>query len=186
MLDQPCSESRCGCSRHREGSLCHRIFYGRTAGVLTQLPRGASQPKYISQAYHWAVMYPSFVERIVAICSAARTSLHNRWFELNFSLCDKVIDVIVPPNDSIIEGPKHALIASKDFHDGEYKSTPRHGIKAFGRSLFSWAYDPSVSGLKGRVVINMVLRYILSVLSRTFIHDERSVSIWSVALRVVP
>ncbi|KAI9566397.1 Alpha/Beta hydrolase protein [Boletus coccyginus] len=74
------------------------------------------------QAYYWALMYPYLVERVIAICSAARTSIHNR---------------------CIIEGPKYAMIASKDFHDGEYKSTPRHGIRAFGRSLFAWAYDPS-------------------------------------------
>jgi len=35
------------------------------------------------------------------------------------------------------------MIASKDFHDGEYKSMPRYGIQAFARSLFGWAYDPS-------------------------------------------
>ncbi|KAF9225170.1 alpha/beta hydrolase fold protein [Gyrodon lividus] len=74
------------------------------------------------QAYHWAVMYPHFVEKIVVICSAARTSTHNK---------------------CILEGPKYALLASKDFEDGEYKSLPKHGIRAFGRSLFGWVYDPS-------------------------------------------
>ena len=81
------------------------------------------------------------------------------------------------PNNSVIEGPKYAMVASKDFHGGEYKSTPRHGIRAFGRSLFAWAYDPSVSS-RTRVVANGVLRCILSVLSRTSVHDERSVSIY--------
>ncbi|KIJ66603.1 hypothetical protein HYDPIDRAFT_86181 [Hydnomerulius pinastri MD-312] len=74
------------------------------------------------QAYHWAVMYPDLAERIVVICSAARTSAHNK---------------------CLIEGPKYALLASKDFQDGKYKSPPQHGIRAFGRALFAWAYDPS-------------------------------------------
>ncbi|KAF9237082.1 Alpha/Beta hydrolase protein [Melanogaster broomeanus] len=74
------------------------------------------------QAYYWAVMYPGFVERIVVICSASRTSTHNK---------------------CVLEGPKYALLASKDFEDGEYKSQPQYGIRAFGRSLFCWALDSS-------------------------------------------
>lgn len=31
------------------------------------------------QAYHWSVVYPDFVDRIVVICSSARTSPHNKW-----------------------------------------------------------------------------------------------------------
>ncbi|KAH7886368.1 Alpha/Beta hydrolase protein [Phlebopus sp. FC_14] len=74
------------------------------------------------QAYHWAVMYPDVVDRIVVICSAARTSPHNK---------------------CMIEGPKYALLASKDFEDGEYKSQPQYGKRAFGRAIFGWIYDPS-------------------------------------------
>ena len=29
------------------------------------------------QAYHWAVMYPDVMKRIIVICSSARTSPHN-------------------------------------------------------------------------------------------------------------
>lgn len=32
------------------------------------------------QAYHWAVMYPDFVKRMVGICTSARTSPHNYAF----------------------------------------------------------------------------------------------------------
>lgn len=71
------------------------------------------------QAYHWAVMYPDFVEKYVAICGSARTSVHNQCF---------------------LEGPKAALTASKDFEGGHYKSTPQHGIRAFGRVYSAWAY----------------------------------------------
>ncbi|KAI0049897.1 homoserine acetyltransferase [Auriscalpium vulgare] len=72
------------------------------------------------QAYYWPVMYPDFVERFVALCGSARTSPHNQCF---------------------IEGPKSALLSSKDFRDGHYQSAPQHGIRAFGRAYSSWAYS---------------------------------------------
>ncbi|KAG9316648.1 Alpha/Beta hydrolase protein [Chiua virens] len=71
------------------------------------------------QAYHWAVVFPNFVERFVAICTSARTSPHNQCF---------------------LEGPKAAMLASKDFADGHYTSVPQHGIRAFGRVYCAWAY----------------------------------------------
>ncbi|KAF9227324.1 alpha/beta-hydrolase [Gyrodon lividus] len=71
------------------------------------------------QAYHWGVVYPNYVEKIVVVVSAAKTSMHNR---------------------CILEGPKAALIASKDFEDGHYTSPPQHGIRAFGRVILGWLY----------------------------------------------
>ncbi|EPT04603.1 homoserine O-acetyltransferase [Fomitopsis schrenkii] len=71
------------------------------------------------QAYHWAAMYPDFVEKFVAICGSARTSPHNKCF---------------------LEGPKAALVASKDFDNGHYKAQPDIGIRAFGRAYSAWAY----------------------------------------------
>ncbi|KAH9479761.1 Homoserine O-acetyltransferase [Psilocybe cubensis] len=71
------------------------------------------------QAYYWAVMYPDFVERYVAICGSARTSPHNQCF---------------------LEGPKAALLASKDFDGGHYKTQPEIGKRAFGRVYSAWAY----------------------------------------------
>ncbi|MEV0798535.1 alpha/beta fold hydrolase [Kribbella sp. NPDC050281] len=32
------------------------------------------------QAYHWAALYPDFVQRAIVVCGSARTSLHNRVF----------------------------------------------------------------------------------------------------------
>ncbi|KAG7098586.1 hypothetical protein E1B28_000515 [Marasmius oreades] len=71
------------------------------------------------QAYHWAVIYPEFVKRFICLCGSARTSNHNACF---------------------LEGPKAALVASKDFDNGHYKSPPDHGIRAFGRVYSAWAY----------------------------------------------
>ena len=45
---------------------------------------------------------------------------------------------------SFLEGPKAALVASKDFDNGHYKTTPQHGIRAFGRVYSAWAYGQTV------------------------------------------
>ncbi|KAF9054119.1 homoserine O-acetyltransferase [Panaeolus papilionaceus] len=71
------------------------------------------------QAYYWPVVYPDVVERYVSICGSARTSMHNKCF---------------------LEGPKAALVNSKDFLDGHYTSPPQHGLRAFGRAYSAWAY----------------------------------------------
>ncbi|PCH43807.1 homoserine acetyltransferase [Wolfiporia cocos MD-104 SS10] len=70
------------------------------------------------QAYHWAVVYPDFVDRIVVICSAARTSPHSKW----------------------LVGPKNALRSAKDYNDGHYTMQPHHAIRAFNRVCVGWAY----------------------------------------------
>ncbi|RDX44886.1 homoserine O-acetyltransferase [Lentinus brumalis] len=71
------------------------------------------------QAYHWAAVFPDFVEKFVAICSSARTSPHNICF---------------------LEGPKAALKAARDFENGHYTSPPQVGIRAFARAYSAWAY----------------------------------------------
>ncbi|KAF9241617.1 Alpha/Beta hydrolase protein [Melanogaster broomeanus] len=71
------------------------------------------------QAYHWAAVYPDYVEKIAVVVSAARTSMHNR---------------------CILEGPMAALVASKDFEGGHYTSPPQHGMRAFGRILLGWVF----------------------------------------------
>jgi hypothetical protein len=45
---------------------------------------------------------------------------------------------------SFLEGPKAALVASKDFDNGHYKTTPQHGLRAFGRVYSAWAYGQTV------------------------------------------
>ncbi|KAF9241613.1 Alpha/Beta hydrolase protein [Melanogaster broomeanus] len=71
------------------------------------------------QAYHWAAVYPDYVEKIAVVISAARTSMHCR---------------------CILEGPKAALVASKDFEGGHYTSPPQHGMRAFGGVLLGWLF----------------------------------------------
>lgn len=51
------------------------------------------------------------------------------------------------PCYSLIEGPKAALIASKDFHDGHYTSTPEIGLRAFARAYSTWSYGQTVRAI---------------------------------------
>ncbi|TFK92706.1 homoserine O-acetyltransferase [Polyporus arcularius HHB13444] len=71
------------------------------------------------QAYYWPVVYPDFVEKFIPICGSARTSMHNKCF---------------------LEGPKAALVNSKDFENGFYTKEPQFGLRAFGRAYSAWAY----------------------------------------------
>ncbi|KAJ8518257.1 hypothetical protein ONZ45_g4642 [Pleurotus djamor] len=71
------------------------------------------------QAYYWAVVFPDFLDKFVCLCGSAKTSPHNKCF---------------------LEGPKAALVASKDFDEGHYKSPPYHGLRAFGRVYSAWGY----------------------------------------------
>ncbi|KAK5132272.1 hypothetical protein LTR08_009260 [Meristemomyces frigidus] len=70
------------------------------------------------QAYHMSARFPDFVENMVCLAGSARTSAHN-W--------------------SFLEGPRHALIMSKDFHDGHYKEPATCGVRAFARVYSTWA-----------------------------------------------
>lgn len=70
------------------------------------------------QAYHMAVLYPDFVKNMVCIAGSARTSAHN-W--------------------SFLEGPRHALVMSEDFHGGRYTQPVKKGTLAFARVYSTWA-----------------------------------------------
>ncbi|KAL2441704.1 hypothetical protein ABEF95_016188 [Exophiala dermatitidis] len=89
------------------------------------------------QAYHWSVMFPTLTRRAVAICSAARTSLHNYAF---------------------LEGPIAALTNSIDYvawramkeksARGEAvgahlkEVVPKRGLRAFARAYAAWLTSP--------------------------------------------
>jgi homoserine acetyltransferase len=70
------------------------------------------------QAYHMATLFPDFVDNGICIAGSARTSAHN-W--------------------SFLEGPRHALIMSHDFHGGNYIEPAKDGVKAFERVYSTWA-----------------------------------------------
>lgn len=70
------------------------------------------------QAYHFAALFPGFVESVVCVCGSARTS----WL-----------------NWSFLEGPKAALVNAVDFKDGDYTEPVKRGTAAFGRVYAPWA-----------------------------------------------
>lgn len=76
------------------------------------------------QAYHMAVLYPSFVSNVVCLAGSARTSAHN-W--------------------SFLEGPRYALTSAKDFEGGDYAAKggeARVARRAFSRVYSTWALSP--------------------------------------------
>ena len=72
------------------------------------------------QAYQWAAQFPDMVKSILPFCASAKTSIHNHVF---------------------LEGVKAALIADQNWNNGNYKSPPIAGLKAFGRVYAGWAFS---------------------------------------------
>ena len=70
------------------------------------------------QAYHACALFPDWVERAVILAGSAKTSAHNWCF---------------------LEGPKTALMASRDFEGGEYVKPAVVGTRAFSRVYSTWA-----------------------------------------------
>jgi homoserine acetyltransferase len=85
------------------------------------------------QAYHWAVMYPGFVKRAVAICSSARTSLHNLAFlEGPIAALTSSIDYIA------WKAMKAKVAAGEDVGANLKDIVPKTGLKAFSRCYGAW------------------------------------------------
>jgi len=72
------------------------------------------------QAYQWAAQYPTMIKAILPFCASAKTSEHNIVF---------------------LEGIKAALQADAVYANGEYKTPPIKGLKAFGRIYAGWAFS---------------------------------------------
>ena len=70
------------------------------------------------QAYHWGVLYPDRVERIVALCGTARTTDHNRIF---------------------LESLRSALTADRTWTGQGFDGIPEQGFRTFARIYASWA-----------------------------------------------
>jgi hypothetical protein len=80
---------------------------------------------------------------------------------------------------SFLEGPKAALVASKDFDNGHYKTIPQHGIRAFGRVYSAWAYGQTVIFSK----IYSILPFSNSSTSVTVVQGTSVPSRWTVNRR---
>jgi len=70
------------------------------------------------QALHWGALYPDAVERIAAVCGAAKTSPHNRVF---------------------LEGLKATLTTDATWSGDRFDGRPERALRAFGRIYAGWA-----------------------------------------------
>lgn len=70
------------------------------------------------QAYHWAALYPDFVQRAIVVCGSARTSLHNRVF---LSGLLRILEA----------APEH-------LGDGRFSAEPVAAKKAFAHVYAGW------------------------------------------------
>jgi homoserine O-acetyltransferase/O-succinyltransferase len=70
------------------------------------------------QALHWGALFPDRVQRICAVCTAARTSPHNTVF---------------------LEGIRAVLTSDAAWRDGYFAERPTQAIRAFGRVYAGWA-----------------------------------------------
>ena len=85
------------------------------------------------QAYHWGVMFPTFVKRVVAICSSARTSLHN------YAFLEGPISALTSSIDYIAwRAMKAKLAAGEDVGANLKEVVPKQGLKTFSRCYAAW------------------------------------------------
>ena len=71
------------------------------------------------QAYHWAALFPDQVERAIAVCGTARTSVHNKIF---LSSLLRTLEA----------APEH-------IGNGHFREEPRASLKAFAHIYAGWA-----------------------------------------------
>jgi homoserine O-acetyltransferase/O-succinyltransferase len=72
------------------------------------------------QTYQWAALHPQKVRRMLAYCSAARTSPYNAVF---------------------LDGLRATLQADPRWREGRCLERPEKGLRAFGRVYAGWAYS---------------------------------------------
>ena len=70
------------------------------------------------QSYHWAALYPGFVERAIVVCGSARTSLHNQVF---------------------LSGLLRTLEAAPEYQgNGQFSAEPAAAVRAFAHIYAGW------------------------------------------------
>ncbi|ETI24981.1 hypothetical protein G647_04351 [Cladophialophora carrionii CBS 160.54] len=90
------------------------------------------------QAYHWAVMYPGFVKRVVAICSSARTSLHN------YAFLEGPVAALTSSIDYVAWKAMKAKVAAGEPVGVHLKEVlPKTGLRAFARAYAAWLTSPA-------------------------------------------
>jgi homoserine acetyltransferase len=85
------------------------------------------------QAYHWAVMYPEFMKRIVVICSSARTSPHN------YAFLEGPINALTSSIDYIaFRAMKEKVARGEDVGANLKEVKPKRGLRALCRAYGAW------------------------------------------------
>lgn len=85
------------------------------------------------QAYHWAVMYPNFVKRIVGICTSARTSPHN------YAFLESPIAAMTNAIDYVAWKQIQEKIASGEEVGPHLKEVrPKKALAAWARAYAAW------------------------------------------------
>lgn len=85
------------------------------------------------QAYHWGVMYPDFVKRIVAICTSARTSPHN------YAFLEGPIIAMTTAMDYVAWKQIQEKIANGEEVGPHMKEVrPVKALRAFARAYRAW------------------------------------------------
>ena len=70
------------------------------------------------QALHWGALFPDHVERICAVCTSARTSVHNQVF---------------------LQGVRATLTCDPSWRGDHFAEHPVRGLRAMGRVYAGWA-----------------------------------------------
>ena len=89
------------------------------------------------QAYHWGVMYPDYVKRVVSICSSARTSGHN------YAFLEGPIAAMTNSIDYIAWKEVQGKIAKGEDVGAQLKEVrPKKALGAWARAYAAWLTSP--------------------------------------------
>ncbi len=101
---------------HAQKRLIEEVFNIETLALIYGWSMGGQQ------ALHWGALFPDKTERIIALCTSARTSPHNKVF---------------------LEGIRAALTTDPAWVNGTFTAHPVRGLRAFARCYAGWALSQS-------------------------------------------
>lgn len=94
----------------------HRLLTGHFGVTKVAAAYGFSMGA--GQAYHWAALFPDFVERAIVVCGSARTSVHNKVF---------------------LSGLLRTLEAAPEYQgNGRFSAEPLAALRAFAHIYAGW------------------------------------------------
>ncbi|ETN37913.1 uncharacterized protein HMPREF1541_07536 [Cyphellophora europaea CBS 101466] len=121
------------------GELRYQDLVNAQHALLTQ-HLGVSQLEAVigfsmggQQAYHWSVMYPDFMKRVIPICSSARTSPHN------YAFLEGPIEALMNSIDYVaVQAMKQKIARGEDIGANLREVKPKRGLRAFARAYGGW------------------------------------------------